>query len=306
MNLSFKHISLGLLLSLSAQASFAQIIVQDSRGEQTLENTPKKVVALNWDLAEQVLELGVTPVGVPNIKDYHEWVVQPQIPESVVDLGTRAEPNLSEIAKLKPDVILAANPQKDLIAKLETIAPVLYYQSYSPNQNHAQEAITNFKNIAQLLDKTDVAEQKLAQMQTRFGELKAQLTKAYGDELPSVVAMRFASESAVWLYTKNSTTTYALEQIGLTPALTPAEQEWGISQQPIQSLKDLTDAYVVYFGPLDSKDKLEKSMLWNAMPFVRQKHANEADAVWNYGGAMSIQYIAESVTKSLLELKSQE
>lgn len=297
-----KYLTALLFTSLSASC-LAQITVQDSRGEQTLETTPQKVVVLNWDLAEQVIELGVTPVGMPEIKDYQTWVVQPEVPEGVSEIGRRAEPNLSEIAKLKPDVILAASPQKDLIEKLETIAPVLYYASYSAKKDHAQEAIENFKNIAQVLDKSEVAEQKLSQMQTQFSELKSQLQNAYGETLPSVVAMRFASQSALWLYTENSTTNYVLKQLGLMPALEPAEQEWGISQQPIQSLKDLKDAYVVYFGPIQDQSLIEQSMLWNAMPFVRQKHANEADAVWNYGGAMSMQYIAESITKSLLELK---
>lgn len=282
--------------------SLADITVTDSRGEQTLKDLPQRVVTLNWDLTEQVLELGITPVGATDIKDYQEWVVKPQIPSQVVELGTRAEPNLAEIAKLKPDVILAASPQKDLISKLETIAPVLYYASYSPNANHAKEAIENFKQIAQVFDKEELATQKLAAMDESFKALKQKLTDKFGDTLPPVMAMRFASQNAVYLYTENSTTVYALNQLGLTAPIMPPEQEWGISQQPIQSLKDLKDAYVVYFGPFNEQDKLDKSMLWNAMPFVRQKHAGEAAAVWNYGGAMSIEYIAESITDALLKL----
>lgn len=288
-----------------ASPSFAAITVTDSLGEHQLESHPKRIVALNWDLAEQLLELGVTPVGVPNIKDYTTWVVKPAIPESVEDVGTRAEPNMQKLAELKPDLILAASPQKDLIPRLQTIAPVLYYESYEGTSDSAQEVITHFKHIAQVVDKSELAQTKLDAMNARFSELNQQLTAAFGETLPQVLAMRFANQTAVYVYTENSTTNYVLKQLGLTPAMPLPPQHWGISQKRITDLQHIKDGYVVYFGPFSDQQKaqLNKSMLWKAMPFVRNGHVNEAAPVWNYGGAMSMQYIAESITESLLEIK---
>lgn len=59
-----------------------------------------------------------------------QWVVQPEVPNSVQDIGTRTEPNLEKIAALKPDVILAAGPQQDLLATLGRIAPVVYLPNF--------------------------------------------------------------------------------------------------------------------------------------------------------------------------------
>lgn len=294
-----------LLTALVCYPTLASITVTDSLGEHQLEQTPKRIVALNWDLAEQLIELDVTPVGVPNIKDYTTWVVKPAIPESVEDLGTRAEPNMEKLAALKPDLILAASPQKDLIPRLETIAPVLYYQTYNAEQNSAEAAITNFKNIAQVVGKEELAEQKLQNMAQRFAELKAQLATAFDHKMPSVAAMRFANETTVYLYASNSTTDYVIQQLGLTTALPQPAKEWGIVQKRLTDLQHVKDGYVIYFGPFTDKQQqqLDKSMLWKAMPFVRNGHVNKADPVWNYGGAMSMQYIAESITKSLVELK---
>ncbi|OEF23663.1 ABC transporter substrate-binding protein [Vibrio rumoiensis] len=290
------------LLSLPSQAA---ITVTDSLGQHQLPETPKRIVALNWDLAEQLIELDVVPVGVPNIKDYTTWVVQPAMPASVEDLGTRAEPNMEKLAALKPDLILAASPQKDLIPRLQTIAPVLYYQTYNAEQNSAQAAIENFKHIAQVVGKTPLAEQKLNQMQQRFSELKGQLESAFNGSMPSVAAMRFANQTTVYLYAQNSTTDYVLHQLGLTTALPQPAKEWGIVQKRLTDLQHVKDGYVIYFGPFTQQqsEQLNKSMLWNAMPFVRNGHVNQADTVWNYGGAMSMEYIAESITKSLLEIK---
>ena len=290
------------LFTLTSQAA---ITATDSLRQHQLPETPKRIVALNWDLAEQLIELDVVPVGVPNIKDYTTWVVKPAIPKSVEDLGTRAEPNMEKLAALKPDLILAASPQKDLIPRLQTIAPVLYYQTYNAEQNSAQAAINNFKNIAHVVGKTELAEQKLNQMQQRFTELKVQLESVFKGNMPSVAAMRFANQTTVYLYAENSTTDYVLHQLGLTTALPQPAKEWGIVQKRMTDLQHVTEGYVIYFGPFTKQqsEQLNKSMLWKAMPFVRNGHVNEADAVWNYGGAISMEYIAESITKSLLELK---
>ncbi len=293
-----------LCLTLLSPISQAQINVTDSRGEQQLDHVPQRIVALNWDLAEQLLELGITPVGVPNIKDYHTWVVKPEIPAGVEDVGTRAEPNLEKLMALKPDLILTASPQKDLIPRLQTIAPVLYYQTYNAEQDSAAAAIENFRNIAQVVGKNELAEQKLAAMQQRFAELKLQLQQKFGQSMTSVVAMRFANSTSIFLYSQNSTTDYVLRQLGLTPALPQPAKEWGIVQKRLTELQHVKQGYVIYFGPFSAQQQAElnKSMLWKAMPFVRNGHVNQAEAVWNYGGAMSMQYIAESITNSLLEL----
>lgn len=91
-NLNTKLVLTVLLSALSFNA-MADYQVEDSEGVKTLEAQPVRVAALNWDIAEQVIELGVTPVAVPDIAGYSDWVVQPAIPEGVTDIGTRTEPS---------------------------------------------------------------------------------------------------------------------------------------------------------------------------------------------------------------------
>lgn len=292
-------IGTGCLMSLPGVAA---ITVTDSRGQHELQTPPKRIVALNWDLAEQLLELDVVPVGVPNIKDYGEWVVKPAMPDGVDDLGTRAEPNMEKLAALKPDLILAATPQKDLIPRLESIAPVLYYSTYSKETNSAEMAIQNYRYIAEAVGKSTLAEQKLAAMDARFAELKTQLTTAFGEPLPKVAAMRFANKTSVYIYGENSTTEYALQKLGLQTALPQPATEWGIVQKRITDLQHVGNGYVLYFEPFNDAEALKKSVLWKAMPFVRLNHVNSVPSVWNYGGAMSIRYIGEGMAQSLLEI----
>lgn len=104
------------------------IVVQDSQGQHTFEHVPSRVAALNWDIAEQVLALGVTPIAMPDIGEYRQWVMKPEVPDSVMDIGSRVEPNLQRLASLKPDVIIIASPQLDLMPRLQQIAPVLFFK----------------------------------------------------------------------------------------------------------------------------------------------------------------------------------
>lgn len=285
--------------------AWAQHLVVDSEGEKTLSSVPKRVAALNWDLTEQVLELGVIPIAVPDIKGYQEWVVQPAIPDSVVDIGTRVEPNFALLRELKPDVILIASPQKDLEDRLVKIAPVLYYQTYSEDHDNAKAAIDNFQRIAQALGKKETAEQKLNVMQQRLKALNKQLANAYPEGKPDVTSFRFASTTSVYVYGDNSIPQYALQQLGFVNAMPQPSTQWGVTQKRITDLKKVGKGVALYFEPFDQQARLNRLAIWQNMPFVKQGHVTSVKASWSYGGAMSILYNAEALASALLELSEQ-
>ncbi|UTZ23409.1 iron-siderophore ABC transporter substrate-binding protein [Vibrio campbellii] len=304
-----KNLNTKLTLSVLASAlsfnAMADYQVEDSEGVKTIKAQPVRVAALNWDIAEQVIELGVTPVAVPDIAGYSDWVVQPAIPDGVADIGTRTEPNFSALKKLNPDVILIASPQKDLQERLSEIAPVFYYQTYSEQHSNAAAVIENFKKIAQLLGKEEQANNKLAAMDARIAVLKAELAKAYPGDKPKVTSFRFASTTSVYIYGDNSIPQYALEQLGFENAMDLPASQWGISQKRMTELKKVKNGIALYFEPFPYQDKLNQSPIWKSMPFVRNGQFSPVEASWSYGGAMSILYNAEAMAQSLLALAEQ-
>ncbi|UTZ29262.1 iron-siderophore ABC transporter substrate-binding protein [Vibrio campbellii] len=304
-----KNLNTKLTLSVLASAlsfnAMADYQVEDSEGVKTIKAQPVRVAALSWDIAEQVIELGVTPVAVPDIAGYSDWVVQPAIPDGVADIGTRTEPNFSALKKLNPDVILIASPQKDLQERLSEIAPVFYYQTYSEQHSNAAAAIENFKKIAQLLGKEEQANNKLAAMDARIAVLKAELAKAYPGDKPKVTSFRFASTTSVYIYGDNSIPQYALEQLGFENAMDLPASQWGISQKRMTELKKVKNGIALYFEPFPYQDKLNQSPIWKSMPFVRNGQFSPVEASWSYGGAMSILYNAEAMAQSLLALAEQ-
>nr|WP_261904202.1 iron-siderophore ABC transporter substrate-binding protein [Vibrio fortis] len=298
-------IGLSIMASIWSGQVFAEFQVQDSEGIKTLTSAPQRIAALNWDIAEQVIELGVTPIAVPDIAGYNEWVVQPPIPEGAQDVGTRTEPNFSVLKQLKPDVILIASPQKDLESRLSEIAPVLYYQTYSETHNNAHAAIDNFKKISHVLGKEEIADQKLKAMTERLAELKGLLDKAYPADKPKVTSFRFASTNSVFIYGDNSIPQYALQQLGFENAMQLPASQWGITQKRITELKHVKDGIALYFEPFPYTAKLNRSPVWKSMPFVKNNQVGSVAPSWSYGGAMSILYNAEAIAESMLELAEQ-
>ncbi|EPS4453221.1 iron-siderophore ABC transporter substrate-binding protein [Vibrio parahaemolyticus] len=279
----------------------ADITVHDAYGAVTFEQVPQRVVVLNWDILEQVLALDIEPIAAPNLPGYRQWVVNPYAPESIEDIGTRAEPNLEKIASLKPDVILAASPQQDLIPLLRQIAPVVYLPNFSQNEAAAQTAIKHFRTLGALFDKQELAEQKLAKLNDSFKQLRDKIRQHYSAPL-DVLVMRFSTPNSVLLSTENSTTDYVVEQLGLTNPIKVSARAWGIKQDRINRLQNLEQSYVLYVQPFPQESKLNSSPLWQAMPFEKKQRVNSVRAVWAYGGAMSLQYMAEAITDSLIEL----
>lgn len=290
-----------LLLFSSRLFATTEIHISDARGRQTFIETPTRVVVLNWDLLEQVIALDIIPLAAPNLSGYQQWVVNPPVPDEIEDIGTRSEPNLEKIATLAPDVIIVASEQQSLIPILESIAPVVYLPNFSKQDDAAKVAIKNFKTLATLFGKERVAKHKLEQIDARFNELNAQLSAVF-PELPDVVLMRFASQNSAFFYTENSTAQYVISRLGLHNPLPFSPQSWSTVQRRISILQHLDSSYLLYMLPFPEEKKLKDAPLWQAMPFVQKGHVHSVEPVWSYGGALSLQYMAEAITASLLEV----
>lgn len=108
------------------------VTVAQKLGEVTIERQPKRVVTLDFPSTDAALALGVLPVGIYEVSyvkgGIQEWTkaaLRGREPELI---DTERGFPLEQIAKLRPDVILATNTYP-LIAeswdKLNRIAPVV-------------------------------------------------------------------------------------------------------------------------------------------------------------------------------------
>lgn len=292
---------LGLCLVFTASAD---ITVTDSRGEQTFESVPERVVALNWSMAENLVELGIDPVGVADVPGYRRWVVQPELPESVVNVGKRSEPNMERIASLDPDVILLSTDQSGLADKMSRVAPVLFFDAFRKDHSNAEQAKTIFLELGRLFQREERARHQLAMLEARFIWLRGRLRDHFGEDLPAVVSVGFASPTVVRVFGTNGMPWYVLRQLGMESAMPQPASQWGQTQKEVADLNELgRDDALLYFRPTVLAGDLLEKPLWNALPVVEAGRVAPVEPAWVYGGAMSLRYLAENMTDALLTIE---
>ena len=295
------------LFSFPVFADHYPLTVSDSVGQQTFIKKPQRVVALQWDLLENVVGLGITPVGAADIASWATWVREPLLPDGIVDVGTRAEPNLERIADLKPDLILIGPTQLNLKKSLERFSTVLVFENYRADSpiGQAQEVINQYLTLARVFNVEEKARQDITYWYKQLHEMGQSIRDHFGFS-PSVQVIRFSGLTTLFIYTPNSIADYVLRQMGITQPIVRENANYGLIQVRIRDLKNLEDTYVIYVLPFAQEKQVLQSILWQAMPFVRRHHVSSAKPYWSHGGAPSILVTARSLYEALMSMKTEE
>lgn len=296
------------LIAILVMATFANLTaavpyqITDTFGKHWFEAPPQRLVVTDWSVLENLLELGVVPLGAPEIESYRHFVRQPELPDSVTDIGKRMTPSLNTVKLLAPDVVILGTKQRDLARAFSLFARVNYYNSFSPRyRTNGKKSRKRFLQIAELMQKVPLAEQKLAFMDRRILELKNQLQQKFDGDLPKVTTCRFSARQKLLLYGHNSMPQYALQLLGIESEYEVEGSTWGEAEVSISKLSAIKEGYLMCFKPHDNDSIFNRSD-WQSLPLVKQQRFYYTDPAWSYGGAISVLYIAESVTKTLLNL----
>ena len=297
-----------LLLPLS---SYAQIEITDSHGKYRFAKPPERVVVLNWALAEQMIELGEVPLGVADVEGYRRHAGHAALPDSVLDVGERLSPSLSEIKALKPEIIVIGYSQRSLLRPLSNIAKVIYFKNFGKRYNNQEKSRDRFLELAKLFDKTEFAENKLKEREARLGILRQRLQDAYVDNSPPAVQFivpdvsNAAKSGASLVFGANSMPFYAAQALGLTVLAPQESDQFGMSQLTSAQLDELVSGYegdLCQFNLLSYSQGVtsEKGKESEENPESGGHCVGVMDYQNSFGGIMSILYLAESIVDGLL------
>lgn len=107
------------------------VVVSHSRGETTIPIAPQRIVALSPSWADNVLALGVTPVGIGTLTSVGpadgKFPWQGDFEAEVIRLPLVGPPDYGAIAAAAPDLILADHSARDadVYRQLSAIAPTI-------------------------------------------------------------------------------------------------------------------------------------------------------------------------------------
>lgn len=279
-------------------------------GRVDLKTVPSKVVALDWVMTEHLLALGVTPAGVADVKGYQSWVVSPELPDSVVSVGSRREPNLELLAQIQPDLILMSDAMSPAFQKLDSIAPTMVMSVYTDSHQPIENAKSQLRSLGKILHRSEQAEQVIAQFdQTlKANKLKIeQFSQASKTPINPLLFIRFIGDKHIRIHGNSSLAGQTIQLMGLTNAWQQQGNSWGFTSATVQQLAPLQNSDVFYFGPLTEDDRkvLNHNPIWQVMAFAREQRVHALPPVWTFGGLLSAQRLSNEVTRILTQAGSQ-
>lgn len=267
------------------------------------EQSPPRIVSLSWGLTELLIELGVPPIGVADVRGYEEWVGRPALPADAIDVGLRTEPNLERIAALSPDLILASDQQKDIVQMLERIAPVLHIDAFDAKQDNAATSRQSFLQIADHLGRREFALARLEQLAIDIRKAGKEVQDHFNGEVPPVLPIRLLTPTTLRVHGANSMAMATLLEMGIDHPMPGGPTDWGFVQRRVEELSLLNDAIVLQIGPFPQEEELRSTAMWRFMPFVRNERFAVTRRVWTFGGIFSLGYLAEAFAEALMTIE---
>lgn len=280
------------------------ITIKHAEGETKLDKPAKKVVVLEWVYSEDLLALGVQPVGMADIKNYNKWVNTKTKPsKDVVDVGTRQQPNLEEISRLKPDLIITASFRgKAIKNELEQIAPTVMFDPSTSNNDHFAEMTETFKQIAKAVGKEKEGKKVLADMDKAFADAKAKIEKADLKDKNIAMAQAFTAKNVPTfrILTDNSLALQVTKKLGLTNTFEAGKSEPdGFKQTTVESLQSVQDSNFIYIVADEDNifdTQLKGNPAWEELKFKKENKMYKLKGdTWIFGGPESATSLATQV-----------
>ncbi|MBF57903.1 ABC transporter substrate-binding protein [Halomonas sp. FeN2] len=255
---------------------------------------------VDWTIAETLLAIDAPVSSIAQQSDYHAWVGEPHIPDSVTDMGLRTQPNLELLAQVPPEQILISPMFAGLTPRLERIAPVTSFSLYSPGTDTWQEMQTLTRQLGELTERQPQAEELIEETQALMTSLRESRTLSPSETAP-LLMVQFMDARHVRVFGENSLYNAVLEQLDLPNAWDQATNAWGFALVGIEALARYPEATLMIIDPLPTgvEEKLAKSGLWQQLPSVRHGRIVHLPPVWSFGALPSAQRFARKLTTAL-------
>ncbi|MDV5145237.1 iron-siderophore ABC transporter substrate-binding protein [Streptomyces sp. SBC-4] len=247
-------------------------------GTTELKAAPKRVVVLDVGELDNVVSLGVQPVGyAPSEGDEAIPGYLKKDAGTPKSVGTINNLNLEAIANLQPDLILGSQLRAaDKYDELSKIAPTVF--SIRPGFTWKENYLLN----AAALDRTAEAKTKLSAYETKAKQLGTDL----GPNKPTISMVRYLP-GKIRLYAKASFIGTILEDTGLPR---PENQQIDELAAEISPEKiDDADADWIFTGvygdaKATKKDAAQGNPLWKNLTAVKAGQAKDVpDETWYLG-----------------------
>ncbi|MGJ5895450.1 iron-siderophore ABC transporter substrate-binding protein [Streptomyces sp. V2] len=294
-----------------APSSAAAITLTDGTGAQVkLDGPAKKVVATEWNAVEHLIELGVDPVGVSDIKGYKQWDQAVPLTSDPKDVGTRGEPSMDSIAALSPDLIVATTDLPEAaIKQLKGVGTVITLKP-ADAADPVGQMTENLDLLARATGTTDKADQLEKDFDAKIEEGRKALADAdlAGVDIAFADGYVVSNQASIRPFTRGSLIGGINEKLGLKNAWTvKGDPAYGLGKTDVEGLTKLPkDVHFAYIGNDGDKAStpftgiLAKDKVWTSLPFVKDGNVHRLDdGIWMFGGTGSMSTYVDNLVKAL-------
>ena len=244
---------------------------------------PERIVCLEWTAAEMVCGLGLYPVAVADLGGYRDWAVEPRLPDTTIDLGSRSEPNMEVIRALAPDLIVTAQGYGVDEQQMRQLAPVVTLPLYDGSSSPLRVLPAETRRLAAIMGRQNEAEALIQNASHEFDTIAKSLR---GRDLPPVAVISLFDDRHVRLYGKGGLFQDVMDRVGITNAWTGETSNWGFSTASIADLVRPENALILSLDPVPENVaiRVRQSTLWKNLPAVRNNMVVSLAPIWPFGG----------------------
>ncbi|MBA8879012.1 ABC transporter substrate-binding protein [Phyllobacterium myrsinacearum] len=268
--------------------AFAWLAGNASRAQT---GTPERIACLEWTSAEMAISLGLVPLCLCDLRGYEDWVVAPDLASSILDLGSRSEPNLEMLRDLQPHLITGAYGYGLEESDFKRFAPTFNVPFYDGTMAPYAQAQKETRRLGAILGRSAEAEALVFRVENTVAHVREQMGNRATRPL-CIVSM--FDDRHVRVYGAGSLFQDILSKLGLTNAWTKETNTWGFSSVGIEELVSIGDATLISLDPIPKhvKIRIDQSTLWNNLPCVRNGKVITIPAVWPFGGLAAAERFA--------------
>jgi ABC-type Fe3+-hydroxamate transport system substrate-binding protein len=290
-------------------------VIKHAMGETDITGTPERIVALDWSASENLLTMGIQPVGVADLAGMKKFLRPEGLPPEIVDVGTGLEPNLEKITELEPDLIFAETFQHtELYDELSSIAPTVMYSNAPPiegSPTHLEALEQNIILVADAAGQRDKGIELVERLHAKYDEAAQKLEAAglkgakfvfaaadppFGENTFSTLRLFDSTFFTVQIFSEMGLENVVTEKYGL--------ENWGMRVVGFEGLAafDGPDVHLFYMhaagqDPFESEWK--DNAVWTDLEIAKSGRVYPLPTLYVYGGVEKTEELVDKVVAAL-------
>lgn len=281
--------------SATAPESYYPHTQTTSYGDVTIEEQPERVVALNANIADEMMSLGITPVAVASnideLDQFYPWVDNRIKEVAVEGLVTSQSPDFEKIAEVNPDLIIGepANfPDKSDWEKSSAIAPTVFTKLTQGSIDWKESLRTTAESLGLTGKSVDISSSIETQYRNKANGLENVTYNYFG-----------IGDDKIGFVGGNG-----IDLLGIKPASSQKPGET-ISTERMGQLDG--DVLFIFMPSKEQRDNLQNNPLFKRLPAVANgniKFVENAEATAAAGvGPSALLWFLDRITPTIEKLK---